>query len=221
MINALAGSWSMVIDRLNHSDAFEVDEAARVVMKAHSNYHEISQADYLSLVFPDLVRDLKIKPVVIGKGGLDILAVYEIPFSFERERNAIALGMARSVSSSPFGGVTYDGSIGFFDTLDGRLETAQAFFGGFGEIVEHLASLAGLPIIHRDAVAHTALGTWLALGYSSVHASPGLPFNMHTMERTYEPRVHALPPGALQIADGLHRFMTAHLNNLARKLPAE
>ncbi|MBI2550402.1 hypothetical protein HYV83_04450 [Candidatus Woesearchaeota archaeon] len=205
--------------RLNHSDEEEVKAAALIAMKAHPNYHEMGELLYMELCFPDLLKELQGKPVVIGKKGFETVAVYEVPNYFKREGTKIAFGQTMTLSSSPFEEVPYHGDLGVLAPLDGSFGTAAALLSGLGKLTEHLASMVGAAIVHRDAIPHPQVSVWEQLGYERVQSTQGFPFDSHIMEKTYQPRSHTLTPQEAEIIAGLQRSMHFQLNNPARAGP--
>ncbi len=208
----------MELGKLIHADPDEVRSAALIVMNAHSNYHEVSHDSYMELMFPKLVMDLQLKPVVVGRQNGAIVAVYEVPEYFKMEGGVMAFGQSMHERTFPWHEVSYSGDFGAFDTVDRRLETTRAFFTGFGKLLEHLAFLAGVPIIHRDGVAHTKLRLFEAVGYKSVHVSHGLQSDTHIMEKRYERRSYALKPAEAELIDAMYHLMNISLHTVPSNL---
>lgn len=197
----------------------EAEQAAQIVKRDHSSYGELPLADYDKLVLPDLVRQLMLKPVIVGKMNGDIIAVYEVPEFFAREGKAnghemdvIAFGQTKVQSSSPFGGFIYHGDSSHFATVRNDPEVLKAFFARFGAVLEQFAFAANALIINRMTITHSDVGAFSAVGYASVHVTPGLRYDVHVMEKAYGPRSHDLPRQEHDLVDKLQRLMSISLN---------
>ena len=202
---------------LSMMEPFEVQKAAQVAKVDRAADSQVSLQDYDELMLPRLITDLLAMPVVVGKKEGLIVAVYEVPESFAIEGNKVAFGKTKKVGG-PFGKVSYNGSNSSFSVVDNGRPVAGSFLVRFGNLLEQLAFNVNASIIHRMQIYHHMVNLLNQTSYVQVSISGGMPFDVHIMERIYEPKHQDLQPGEAQVVNILHRIASHYVAGISHPL---
>lgn len=193
-------------------EPLEAGISVQVVKMAHPNWHVLGPEAYDRECLPDYTVALMSHPPIVGKLSGRIVAVYEIPEFFRREKGLIAFG--RTVNVGALGSVNYsDGSSDWFAVAQGEQGKGlgRAFFNAFAKLVEHVASEVEVPVVHRVTAIHRSKGFFEKCGYRSVWEEVGLREDVCIMERVYFPKKQGLMACERKAAGHLLSVMNGQL----------
>lgn len=192
-------------------EPLEAGISARVSKIAHQDWHVLGHEAYDRECLPGYTAALGLHPPIVGKLSGRIVAVYEFPEFFRREKGQVAFGRTRDIGA--LGSVNYFGSSDWFAVAEGEQGKGlgRAFFNAFAKLVEQVAAEAEVPVAHRVTAIHRSRGFFEKCGYRLVWEQVGLREDICIMERVYSPKKHDLMVGERRVAGHLLSVMNGQL----------